>query len=238
MFNPPVKVLSQYDETILHKIHTSYTDHKIIENKIPSEYASMETIFLIGKERGRITDDTPNSLDSFFDDAPAESTDKDIKFMIVCNEGRPSRYKDLKRYILDHVEDVDIYGKWNENIISKDSRFKGPKKFNELQSMLPRVKYTFCIPIKKGWCTAKYWEMSHYGIIPFLHPTYDEQHNIKCPDFLRIKDSKDLFDKITYLENDDVACAKLRIELDSIILDGYYNGNYLNGKVMNELAVL
>ena len=238
MFNPPVKVLSQYDETILHKIHTSYTDHTIIENKIPSEYASMETIFLIGKERGRITDDAPNSLDNFFDDAPAESTDKDIKFMIVCNEGRPSRYKDLKRYILDHVEDVDIYGKWNENIISKDSRFKGPKKFNELQSMLPRVKYTFCIPIKKGWCTAKYWEMSHYGIIPFLHPTYDEQHNIKCPDFLRIKDSKDLFDKITYLENDDVAYAKLRIELDSIILDGYYNGNYLNGKVMNELAVL
>ena len=126
----------------------------------------------------------------------------------LLNKFLKSRYKDLKRYILDHVEDVDIYGKWNENIISKDSRFKGPKKFNELQSMLPRVKYTFCIPIKKGWCTAKYWEMSHYGIIPFLHPTYDEQHNIKCPDFLRIKDSKDLFDKISYLENDDVAYAK------------------------------
>ena len=235
LWNAPKKVLSQFNETIIHKSHTSYTNHTIIEHKIPSEYAHMETIFFIDKERGKIVDNTPNTLDSFFDDAPAETEDKPIKFMIVCNEGRPSRYKDLKKYILDHVTDIEIYGKWDERTIGDDTRFKGPKKFQELQAMLPKVKYTFCIPIKKGWVTAKFWEMAHYGIIPFLHPTYDEQRNIKCPDILRIKSSKDLFDKITFLENNLDEYNKLRNEIDSIILDEYYDGTLLNNKVMNEL---
>ena len=163
---------------------------------------------------------------------------KNIKFMIVCNEGRPSRYKDLKKYILDNVEDVDIYGKWDEKILNNDERFKGPKKFNDLQAMLPNVKYTFCIPIKKGWCTAKFWEMAHYGIIPFLHPTYDEQNNLKCPDILRIKDSQDLFDKIELLENNKEFYNNLREELNNMLKNEYYDGTYLNDRIMNEVHSL
>jgi len=155
--------------------------------------------------------------------------------MIVCNEGRPSRYNDLKKYILDHVEEVDIYGKWDERTIGDDVRFKGPKKFNDLQEMLPRVKYTFCIPIKKGWVTAKFWEMAHYGIIPFLHPTYDEQDNLKCPEFLRVKDSADLFKKIQFLEDNPDAYETLKGNIESMLKDEYYDGSYLNDLAIKTL---
>ena len=192
LFNPPRIVLSQYDETIEFKHQTSYTDTTKVIDEIPALYSEVETTFLIGRK-----DSSVSELTNFLD-----KPEKNIKMMIVCNEGNPSRYKDLKHYVLDHVEDVDIYGKWNfkSKRISGDKRFKGPKKFNELQSMLDRVKYTFCIPIKKGWVTAKFWEMAHYGIIPFLHPDYDSQDNLNVPDFFRIKDSKDLHDKIELLE--------------------------------------
>lgn len=236
LFNRPKAILSQYNETINHNSWNSYTDMTWNMATIPSHYKSMETIFLIGKERGKAIIEVPSSLDSFFDDAEPEPTgEKDIKFMIVCNEGRPSRYPDLKKYILDNVQDIEIYGKWDERTIGDDPRFKGPKKFNDLQRMLPRVKYTFCIPIKKGWVTAKFWEMAHYGIIPFLHPTYDEQNNLKCPEILRVKDSKDLFKKIEFLENNPGAYDILRKNINKMLRPNYYDGSYLNDLTMSTL---
>ena len=156
--------------------------------------------------------------------------------MVVLNEGLnnvPSRYPMLKQYVLDHVEDVDVYGKWVHEEALKDPRFKGPKPFSELQKMLPKVKYTFCIPIQKGWVTAKFWEMAHYGIIPFLHPDYDKQDNLKVPDILRVKNSKDLYEKIEFLENNPDEYDKLRAEIDAMIKDDYYTGEHLN-KLTND----
>jgi hypothetical protein len=224
LFNPPKIILSQYDEDIEFKHQKSYTDTTKIIDKIPALYSSVETTFLIGRK-----DSSVSELTRFLD-KPV----KDIKMMIVCNEGNPSRYRDLKHYVLDHVQDVDIYGKWNFKTkrISEDKRFKGPKKFNELQSMLDRVKYTFCIPIKKGWATAKFWEMAHYGIIPFLHPDYDSQDNLNVPEFFRIKDSKDLHDKIELLENDHSEYCHKKNLLDNMLKMSYYDGSKLNETAM------
>ena len=80
--------------------------------------------------------------------------------------------------------------------------------------------------------------MAHYGIIPFLHPTYDEQNNLKCPDILRIKDSQDLFDKIELLENNKEFYNNLREELNNMLKDEYYDGTYLNDRIMNEVHSL
>jgi len=218
LWNPPQKIFSQYDEVVEHINYKSYEDGTRESHTINSTYEAIETIFLIGKKRGEMLEEVPNSLESFFDEEQ-NTGEKDIQFMIVCNEGKPSRYPDLKKYILDHVEDVDIYGQWNPNTIGDDKRFKGPKKFNDLMQMLPRVKYTFCIPIKKGWSTAKFWEMAHYGIIPFLHPTYDEN-------------------KIKFLEEKPKAYQELRDLLDGILKDEYYDGSYLNNKIINEMESL
>lgn len=243
LMNPPKKIYSQYNQICEHTAPEEYDSVKDITTKIPQEYKAMETIFLIGKRRGEAIVQQEGSLDSFFSDAPEEVEDnvKDINFMVVCNEGLPkSRYPDLKKYILDHVKDVDIYGKWNPDTIGDDNRFKGPKKFNELQSMLPGVKYTFCIPIKKGWVTAKFWEMAHYGIIPFLHPTYDEQKHLNVPAFLRVTDSKDLFDKIEFLEENPDAYNQLKDAIDKALKDEYYDGTYMNTallKGLKEIAI-
>lgn len=237
MFHRPSLVLSQYTESIKHTTVTAYDNHKPETVNVQSNYTAMETIFLIGKEKGKAITEAPTaSLDSFFEDTvELKEGEKDIKFMIVCNEGRPSRYPDLKKYILDHIENVDIYGKWTDEILNNDKRFKGPKKFNDLQQMLPRVKYTFCIPIKKGWVTAKFWEMAYYGIIPFLHPTYDEQNNLKCPEFLRVTDSQDLYKKIEFLEKNPDAYNILRSNIESMLKNEYYDGTYLNNLTIQTL---
>ena len=234
LMNPPKRIYSQYERTCEHIACKEYDSAADVTTRIPQEYKGMETIFLIGKTRGEAITKEESSLDSFFCDADpvSESNSKNINFMVVCNEGAPSRYPDLKKYILDNVQDIAIYGKWNPDTIGDDSRFKGPKKFNDLQSMLPRVKYTFCIPIKKGWVTAKFWEMAHYGIIPFLHPTYDEQKHLDVPAFLRVTDSKELFDKIKFLEENPDAYDQLRDAIDKALLDEYYDGTYMNNTLL------
>lgn len=235
LFRMPSAVLSQYNEVSNCKQRKQY-DGEIIETPIEQKYTAVETIFLLGQSKDKKPIKNTN-LDTFFEDVKSED-EKSIKFMIVCNEGSPSRYPQLKEAILDHVNDVEIYGKWKDEIINNDSRFKGPKKFNELQSMLSKVKYTFCIPIKKGWVTAKFWEMAHYGIIPFLHKTYDEQNNLKVPEFLRIENSKDLYDKIDFLEKNPEAYKILRKNIDNMLKEEYYNGEYLQKLTINTLKTL
>jgi hypothetical protein len=236
LFHMPAVALSQYDETIRYTTRKEYDDCEKVIHKVPAKYSGIETTFLIGRKKGEALNVESGSLDDFFSDSSAQSQiQKDVNFMIVCNEGRPSRYPELKKYILDNVKDVDIYGHWEESTIGNDPRFKGAKPFSELQKMLPHVKYTFCIPIKKGWVTAKFWEMAHYGIIPFLHPTYDEQNHLHAPEFLKVTDSKDLFKKIAFLEKNPKAYDTLRQTLDSLLLDKYYSGEFCNDVAISAL---
>lgn len=221
LFNVPKIILSQYNDTLKAKRFTSYKDVTRIYIPIEAKYSKVETIFLIGKDR-----------------INPEKENKDIKFMVVCNEGRPSRYGELKKYILDHIDDVEIYGKWDKNILQSDKRFKGPRKFIELQKMLPNVKYTFCIPIKKGWVTSKFWEMAHYGIIPFLHPDYDTQNNLNVHNFFRVKNEKDLYDKIELLETNPEIYNTVRSLLNSMIKDEYYTGEEMNDLAIKTLSQL
>ena len=80
--------------------------------------------------------------------------------------------------------------------------------------------------------------MAHYGIIPFLHPTYDEQNNLKVPDFIRVKDSQDLYNKIKFLEEKPKAYNELRELLNDLLKDEYYDGTFLNNTIMNEMSSL
>lgn len=239
LFHRPSVVLSQYEEVAKTVTKTSYRSSDTKTVQVKTAYSQMETIFLIGLTRGGTASaiEPVNTLDAFFNDSPPQPVEgeKDINFMIVLNEGRPSRYKPLKEAILNDVQDVDIYGKWDPEVIGDDKRFKGSISFHDLQNMLPRVKYTFCIPIKKGWVTSKFWEMAHYGIIPFLHQTYDEQDHLKAPAFLKVKNSKDLFNKIKFLEENPQAYETLRASIDDMLKDGYYNGEILNDLTMKHL---
>ena len=221
--NLPKKILSQYDEDILIKTLKSFEDQEELqETTIKATYAEMEKMYLIGRNIER----------------DATKFDKTKKLLVVLNEGNngvKSRYPAVKEFILNHIDDVEIYGKWDPETIKDDTRFKGTVPFMDLQEMLPSVKYTFIIPIKEGWVTMKVWEMIANGIIPFFHPDYDKQKHLKVPDFLRVKNSKELHERIEQLEANPDKRIKLVNLLLSLITEDDISGKNLSNIIFNEV---
>lgn len=219
IFHLPEMSLGQYDYEYISNRINSYEDQTRTPTPVKSVYAGMETAFCLD-----------------YDHSTDINRNRNTDFMIVLNEGKPSRYKLLKEWILDHNKDVDIYGKWSDEIMEGDTRFKGSVKIDALQDKLQDVKFTFIIPIKKGWVTSKYIEMIHAGVIPFLHPTYDEQKHTAIPDFLRVKSPEQLAERIQMLKDDPAKYNHLLELLQKTILKPeYYDGTFLNNKIMSSI---
>lgn len=217
LMNQPKQILSQYNETVLMKTFDNWEDQNYIRNKVNASYAGMEKMFLIDKV------------------IPKEF-DKTCKFMVVLNEGNngvKSRYPMIKEYVLNHMQDVEIYGKWDEETVKGDTRFKGSIKFEELQAKLPSVKYSFMISIADGWVTMKVWELLSHGIIPFMHPNYDTQKHCKLPDFIRLSKPSDLGERIEMLENDVDLYNKILKECLDAITTNDLNGQFLSDTILN-----
>lgn len=215
--NQPKMILSQYNENIKMQTFDNWEDQNYIKNDIKSIYAGMEKMFLIDKQI-------------------PETFKKTKKFMVVLNEGNNgavSRYTELKKYVLDYIDDVEIYGKWDEETIKDDTRFKGSVKFAELQSMLPYVKYSFMISIADGWVTMKVWELLSHGIIPFMHPNYDTQKHCNLPDFIRVNNPSELHDKIEFLENNPAEYNRILKECLQAITIGDTSGMNLSNIILS-----
>lgn len=215
----PTVSISQYDYTYTKKHIRSFDDQTIVTTDVDVVYAGVEKSFCT------------NYI------GPSLNTDRDIPFMIVLNEGKPSRYKLLKEWVLDTNDpDVEIYGQWDEEIASKDRRFRGSLHLDSIQKKLEQVRSTFIIPIAPGWVTAKYIEMIHAGVVPFLHPTYDDQGHTKIPHEFRPKNPRELHRLIRRISRDDEyyfeSIQKLR---DLIIDDDLYNGKYINQQIMSHV---
>lgn len=220
---PPSVILSQADGQCELRVLKSFEDQKELQShKIDYSYAQMEKIGIIDKQIPKF-----------------EELNKEIKFAVVLNEysnqGSKLRYDELKKYILNHIEDVSIYGKWNKKIVGDDTRFKGLLKINDLHELLPKVKYTFIVPFKPNWVTFKWVEMLSNGVLPFLHPDYDKQNHTKLPEFLRIKNPEDCHNKIEQLENDPELYKKLYNECIDLISEDDLNGKKLNKIIFNEI---
>jgi hypothetical protein len=84
----------------------------------------------------------------------------------------------------------------------------------------------------------KFWELINHGVIPFLHPTYDEQNNLKAPEFLRVPDSKELFKRISFLEENPDAYQTLLTNLKNMITSEHRDGTLLNRTTMNSLKAI
>lgn len=220
LLNLPKKILSQYDEDVMMQNFDNIEDQNYQKTKIYASYSEVEKIFSIDKV-----------INTNFN--------RNKKFMIVLNEGNngvKSRFAELKKYVLNYFPDVEIYGKWSESIVKHDDRFKGALKFNDMQRKLKDVKYTFIIPIKPGWVTSKYIEMISNGIIPFFHPDYDSQLHINVPDFIRIKSTHELIEKINFLENNNDEYLKIIKECQSIISEDDISGRNLSNIILNSLS--
>lgn len=215
IINPTVS-LSQYEGTYTKNTMLSYEDQERVPREIPMVYAGVERIFQYDREFKKATADG-----------------RDTNFMVVLNEGSPSRYNTLKEWVLNKIDDVEIYGKWDHKNTVDDTRFKGSMKLEELQDKLKKVRATFIIPIAPGWTTSKYIEMIHAGVIPFFHESYDTQNHTKVPSWLRIKSAEQFAESLKLIENDSVY-EKMITELqDMFCTEEYYNGKVLNNTVMS-----
>jgi hypothetical protein len=210
----PFKGLSQYDYTYTAHPIKSIEDQSRQDIPVDCEYAAMETAFCVDYE---YTEEV--------------NTNRNTDFMVVLNEGKPSRYKLLKEWVLDKFDDVEIYGKWGNNA-EGDERFKGSMHLKQLQNKLQDVKFTFIIPIKEGWVTSKYIEMIHAGVIPFLHPSYDMQGHTPIPEILRPKTPEEFHKNLQYLIDNKLAYEQTITELRKAVLKPeYYDGSFINDKI-------
>ena len=66
--------------------------------------------------------------------------------------------------------------------------------------------------------------MIYNGIIPFFHPTYDEQKHCKVPNYLRLQKPEDLYKKIDELENNPELYNKILNECLQCITDDDLSG--------------
>lgn len=216
LFHLPAISLGQYDWEYTTNAIRNYEDQTRVERRVKSVYAGMETAFC-----------------GDYEYSEEVTLNRSIDFAVVLNEGKPSRYDLLKEWVLDHFEEVEIYGKWEHADATKDRRFRGSKHIEEIQKMMSNVKFTFIIPIAKGWTTSKYIEMIHAGVIPFLHPTYDEQRHLPIPEFLRPKTPQEFHDRMERLLNNPEEYESVLKGLRKAVLKKeYYDGSFINDKIM------
>lgn len=215
--NPTVS-LSQFDFTYTKSSIRSYADQTRDDHKIKCTYNEMEKIFLFGRN------------------SPNTNRNRNTNFMIVLNEGSPSRYDMLNEWVLKNISDVEVYGKWEHESAVNDSRFKGSLNIETLQEKLADVKCTFIIPIEKGWVTSKYIEMIHAGVIPIFHPTYDEQNHLGFPDILKPKNPQDMIKLLDRISNDEEFYSKAIDSLQKkFCKPQYYNGSRLSEIVFSSI---
>lgn len=211
IINDPDVSLSQYTYSYKKDTIISYKDQTRVPRMINPKYAGMERIFLY---------DRPEPVVSV--------KDRNTNFMVVLNQGNPSRYPFLKEWVLDQIDDVEVYGQWDD-VYMKDSRFKGSMQLEDLQKKLQNVRATFIIPIAKGWCTSKYVEMIYAGVIPFFHPTYDEQLNLGPLEFLRVKSPEQLMKRLELIADD-----KIYTDIITHLQSQFCAHIYLQGKEINQ----
>lgn len=224
VFTPDVS-LSQYNYSYTNNTIENYEAQlPTIPNKVDVTYNGMEKAFLVGRK-------FPDNLHN----------ERERRFTIVLNEGKPSRYNELKKWVLENnvLDDTFVYGKWDEKYTENDFRFRGSIKLDEVQNVMSNTKYTFIIPIKDGWVTSKYIEMIYAGVIPFFHPTYDTQKHINLGIFdklLRPATPEKLLDNINELENTPGLRKMVIAELQRMLItEKDLNGENISHEIMSNI---
>lgn len=152
-------------------------------------------------------------------------------FFVACNES-PSRFKNIKNWVLDNFNNVPIYGKWSDETIGEyKSRFiDKPMAF--LQDEMWRAKYTYVpgfFDKMTNFVTIKIWEMCIYGILPFFDKTkYDSDQCCPVPDYLRCSTPQEMKEKIEYLEANPEEYFNLLDRLYDIVSEDYFNGDFID----------
>lgn len=220
LFNREHSCLSQINATLKINHINNYEEQVNGYSEIPVKYAHTEKIFLMGEEKQDTLDYKKDILITMFMNSH------------TMNAGE-TRKPFIDEYIHSNFPETKVYGKWSEEIIENDNRYE-VKRMGDIIEEVKRTKYTLVVSIKPGFVTCKPWEMINFGIIPFLHPTYDTKNLLGLPEFLYVKNVNDFKEKIEYLESHPEDYKKLRQDLQNMLKEEYYNGSFMNKIIMQE----
>ncbi|HPM74116.1 MAG TPA: hypothetical protein PLA71_00150 [Saccharofermentans sp.] len=231
--NLPSLLLTQFDSPCIDWAETirCFEDakpRKLVRTKIPAKYVGLETLFLNYQQK------TP------IEQIPELAKKKLNQFRIVLNQedsnGNPDRYPTLMKYIgkwdtPNCIKNVEIYGKWRDEILEADPRFKGPKDMNELAELMKATKISLLITEK--WATTKWCEtmngrsIDDPGCIAFMAKEYDTQgHVFPLDHFLRVN-PMNFREKIHKVMTDHDFYVKLLIEQNNRLKPEYYDGTFI-----------
>ena len=161
-------------------------------------------------------------------------TDETLNNTSKLGNGHRPRYPILKEWILDNY-DANVYGKWSDEIIKSNKSFRGTINRGKLYPEMSNWKHSLCVPIDKGWATAKYLEYLKCGISPFMHPEYDDQRNTNVQDFYRVQSVEEMKDKIAM--NDNTHIEEINKSIKNCLSDEYISGQKINDEIYYSLGL-
>jgi len=190
--NTPISCVSQYNDELIWRHLREFGPAPNIDEIVESfkiEYSRIEMIS--GYERGKFPLQDFDKKDQSQMIVFADSPDYDSGF-----DFKNYKYTILKKWVIDTRMDCVIYGKWSERVMRKSPEFAGNLNSNQINSLLETMKVTFVVPQRVGWPTQEIWKMISKGVVPLLHPRYDNQFStVPRNHYIRCKDEADLIQK-------------------------------------------
>jgi len=219
----------------------SETDFTRVVTKHKAVYSHLEKVFLMGldehwKDNIDFEAKKNSSVEPFIVLSNGCGTAK-----INCAGNNSSRLPAYKKYIIDNFkgtkyENTKIYGSvWDKEIYDEYPQIQN-KLMLDLGKEVSEAKYTLVYSQVPGFVTCKPWEMITIGLLPFLHPDYDCYHLLDLPEYLYLKDEKDLLNKINELENDFDKYKSLMQECFDLIKPEYLDGSLIVNGIFGAIA--
>ena len=244
LYNRERKVFTQANyklKTITHI--TSETDFTLKTDIIDCIYAHIERIDLIGM---------PDNWKDRIDINRKLKSNKENHLLVISHGNgckkinsnltiKNLRFQGYKEYIIDNFKDTiynksKIYGKWTEDIYEQYPNNFEDKPMIELNDILKDARYSLVYSQIPNFVTVKPWEMIANGIIPFIHPDYDPEHILELPEYVYLKNSDDLKNKIIELDNDDKLYLNILNKCLDCITKEDRDGTYINNFIMTNIA--
>ena len=234
LFNKPEIILSQVNKKIKSKHIQSYENQELIEHEIEVVYCNIEMACNLDEIIPYVNNswkDRETHIGIVLNEA---GTDEKLDTKKLSNGHRP-RYPILKNWLLDIFKNCCVYGKWDREIIKSNDSFRGFINRDILYPEMKNWKHSLCVPIDRGWATAKYLEYLKCGISPFMHPEYDEQKNTNVQDFYRVNSVEELKDKIAMSE--DTHIEEINKAINNCLSEEYVSGQKINDEIYSALGI-
>jgi hypothetical protein len=145
----------------------------------------------------------------------------------------------MREWFIDRGRtDIKVYGVWSEDFTKAYPDMFEEKRISDAHDQFLRTKYTIIPPPHKptgNFVTQKFWKMVQYGIVPFFHPKYDTDKLFPVPSILRINSPEQMYERMTYLDNNPDEYQKIKDFMWSLLPDELFNGDFIYGQIQKQL---